>query len=78
MEMHDSNTIQMELKYCERCGALWLRLIGSELVFCPPCSVILAGLAQDPRFLQHRNAASPAPDYELKTNGTFWSEGGNA
>jgi ribosomal protein L37AE/L43A len=78
MEMLDSNPIQMELKYCERCGALWLRLIGSELVFCSPCSVILAGLAQDPRFLQHRNAASTAPDYELKINGTFWGEGGNA
>ena len=78
MEMLESTTIQMELKYCERCGALWLRLIGSELIFCPPCSVILAGLAQDPRFLQHRNAGPPAPDYKLKVNGTFWGEGGNA
>jgi hypothetical protein len=50
MELQDVDVIQMELKYCERCGALWLRLTGSDHIFCSPCSVILAGLARDPRF----------------------------
>jgi hypothetical protein len=78
METQDGNTIQMELKYCERCGALWLRLTGSELIFCSPCSVILAGLARDPLFRGHRGAASTGVEYEGKINGPFWSEGGNA
>ena len=77
MELQDGNSIQMELKYCERCGALWLRLTCSELIFCPPCSVVLAGLARDPRFREPRSASSPAK-FERTINNAFWSEGGNA
>jgi len=29
--------IQLELKYCERCGALWLRPRGEENVYCALC-----------------------------------------
>ena len=29
--------MSMELKYCERCGGLWLRHRGEEEVFCTPC-----------------------------------------
>ncbi len=34
MEPLEAGSIQLELKYCERCGALWLRPQGSDLVFC--------------------------------------------
>lgn len=78
MEVQDVGAIQMELKYCERCGALWLRLTGSDLIFCPSCSVILAGLARDPRFREHRGSISHGGEIERKTNSAFWSEGGNA
>jgi hypothetical protein len=78
MELQDSNTIQMELKYCERCGALWLRLTGSNHIFCSPCSVILAGLARDPRFREQANPGSRGADCERKINSAFWGEGGNA
>jgi ribosomal protein L37AE/L43A len=74
----DFDAIQMELKYCERCGALWLRLTGSELIFCSPCSVILAGLARDPRFREYRGSNSRGAEIERKINVAFWSEGGNA
>jgi ribosomal protein L37AE/L43A len=74
----DLDAIQMELKYCERCGTLWLRLTGSELIFCSPCSVILAGLARDPRFREHRGSNSRGAEIERKINVAFWSEGGNA
>ena len=74
----DFDAIQMELKYCERCGALWLRRTGSELIFCSPCSVILAGLARDPRFREHRGSNSRGAEIERKINVAFWSEGGNA
>ena len=29
--------IQLELKYCERCGSLWVRETGSGEIFCFPC-----------------------------------------
>jgi hypothetical protein len=29
--------VEMELKYCERCGGLWLRQNGEHSVYCGPC-----------------------------------------
>jgi uncharacterized Zn finger protein (UPF0148 family) len=34
--------IQVELKYCERCGGLWLRPQGADGVYCAGCRVRLA------------------------------------
>ena len=28
---------QLELKYCERCGGLWLRLQGNDGAYCASC-----------------------------------------
>ena len=28
---------RVEMKYCERCGALWVRAIGSRNVYCGRC-----------------------------------------
>ena len=36
--------IQIELKYCERCGGLWLRRTGSCQVYCPSCAPFMAEL----------------------------------
>jgi hypothetical protein len=37
----------MELKYCERCGHLWLRRCGAPAAICPPCAeaeeILLSG-----------------------------------
>jgi hypothetical protein len=33
---------QVELKYCERCGGLWLRPTGEEEVYCPECAPKMA------------------------------------
>jgi len=40
--MHFMNTLEtgevpMELKYCERCGGLWLRRQGEDVVYCRGC-----------------------------------------
>lgn len=43
MELYE--TEQVELKYCERCGGLWLRLKGSGQVYCSPCVPKMAELA---------------------------------
>ena len=33
---------KVELKYCERCGGLWLRPGGADGVYCASCTVSLA------------------------------------
>jgi hypothetical protein len=42
MEMLEIEIVEVELKYCERCGALWLRPIGSQGVFCGTCAPKMA------------------------------------
>lgn len=32
------NEEQFELKYCERCGGLWLRPLGGGQIYCGSCS----------------------------------------
>ena len=34
--------IRVELKYCERCGGLWLRVQETDGVYCASCRVVLA------------------------------------
>ena len=36
---------QLELKYCERCGGLWLRRKGCRQVYCWPCIPKMAEFA---------------------------------
>ncbi len=40
----EGQEIQVELKYCERCGGLWLRPRGAEGVYCASCRVRLAAM----------------------------------
>jgi len=73
MEPFESGAIQLELKYCERCGGLWLRPKGSELVFCVSCALVMAGLAPHSRF-----SSRPAISRPQAEEVAFWTEGGNA
>ena len=75
MEPLEAGSIQLELKYCERCGALWLRPKGSNLGFCASCAVVMAGLAPNSRFLKQRQSAISRSQ---TAESAFWSEGGNA
>jgi hypothetical protein len=34
--------VALELKYCERCGGLWLRTLGDEESYCENCRAALA------------------------------------
>jgi len=36
----------LELKYCERCGGLWLRPQGNGEVYCGSCRVRMADLSR--------------------------------
>jgi hypothetical protein len=40
----EGQEIQVELKYCERCGGLWLRLRGADGVYCASCRARLAAM----------------------------------
>ncbi|MGB9106971.1 MAG: hypothetical protein WCC59_19605 [Terriglobales bacterium] len=43
--MHPLATlVYFQLKYCERCGGLWLRPDGAATPFCPNCERIMAAL----------------------------------
>jgi uncharacterized Zn finger protein (UPF0148 family) len=43
--MHSHATlVYLQLKYCERCGSLWLRPDRTATCFCPACERIMAAL----------------------------------
>ena len=44
----DNAQAGIELKYCERCGGLFLRLIGASLIYCGPCKAHQAALLHSP------------------------------
>ena len=39
MDVEELEIVELELKYCERCGALWLRPCGGEQAYCAQCTV---------------------------------------
>jgi hypothetical protein len=43
-ENSSANERQFELKYCERCGSLWLRPLGGEQIYCGACGRAVAEL----------------------------------
>lgn len=66
--------IQMELKYCERCGGLWLRPRASDLVFCGACAKVMAGMLPSARTSLSIIGDRSRPGAQQ----AFWSEGGKA
>jgi hypothetical protein len=42
--MEPRSGVRMELKYCERCGGLWLRPAGSGSSYCESCAAAMAEL----------------------------------
>jgi Zn-finger nucleic acid-binding protein len=49
--------LSLELKYCERCGGLWLRPAGGEQIYCAVCGRAIAELP--PASHEVRNARAP-------------------
>jgi hypothetical protein len=62
-----TNALRLELKYCERCGGLWLRPTGGEQIYCAACGRAMAEL---PPASTERESARGA-------RGTRWSSGGD-
>ena len=47
----------MELKYCERCGALWLRQAGGQESYCAVCFAQMEDAPRAKKRKKHRRAA---------------------
>jgi hypothetical protein len=43
-EKNGNGASRMELKYCERCGGLWIRECGAGVVYCGNCQLKVADL----------------------------------
>jgi hypothetical protein len=43
-ESSSANELQFELKYCERCGGLWVRPVGGGQVYCVACADAMGDL----------------------------------
>jgi len=43
-ESKQNDEVRVELKYCERCGSLWVRERGAGLVYCESCQRKVAEL----------------------------------
>ena len=66
--------IQVELKYCERCGGLWLRPRGTDGVHCASCHARLAAMpnpGEAPRQARRRKtrARGAEPIADLQSSG---------
>jgi len=77
MEPFGNDSIQLELKYCERCGRLGLRPKGSDLVLCAACAVAVSGVNTRPRSSYPLQSVDRSRHSD-KVQVAFWSEGGNA
>jgi len=64
----EGQEVQVELKYCERCGGLWLRLQGASEVYCASCRVHLAAMPNPgeapPRKARRRKARAQGRDVQ--------------
>ena len=45
LDIERGDVEEVELKYCERCGGLWLRRKGCRQVYCWPCVPKMAEFA---------------------------------
>jgi uncharacterized Zn finger protein (UPF0148 family) len=79
MDTENLEIIRLELKYCERCGGLWMRARGSGEVYCPSCALEMLDLPARRKRKPHLIVNDRV---ELKSQCEDWSafcgEGGNA
>ncbi len=59
MEPQFKTFIHLDLKYCERCGGLWLRPSGTDTPYCAACLLALAEMPM-PKSRGERLITSPS------------------
>ena len=81
MNIEDPEIIQLELKYCERCGTLWLRLCGGQEIYCAPCDLEMLDLPS-PRSVTSRPRLPGNHKVEIKAQPAdltpYYGKGGTA
>ena len=70
MELFEVEIVEVELKYCERCGSLWLRPRGQSGVYCESC---IPQMAEFPPVRKRGEKLPLAPSDKPEIQG--WSEG---
>jgi hypothetical protein len=63
MNWTEGGKTEVELKYCERCGVLWIRPRGDSEVYCGSCRAHMADMPQ-PVEERARNPRLPRPKRE--------------
>ena len=80
METENTGIIELELKYCERCGGLWLRIVGMPEVYCASCALQVSDLPRTTA--RKRGAKLPARRHgdrkQLPNFANISRQGGNA
>jgi hypothetical protein len=56
ISMMRQDEVSVELKYCERCGGLWLRRPGQDVVYCERCRAQRAALLRTGRGRMGQNS----------------------
>jgi hypothetical protein len=64
-EIGPTNELQVELKYCERCGGLWLRPAGGGQIYCAACGQEMAKL---PAASSERGGCAKLPQGPVRWN----------
>lgn len=80
MENGNVEMVQLELKYCERCGGLWLRQQGVDEVYCAFCALQMKDCPA-PRGLRPKRGLPDSDRLEIKGGAglfMFCGEGGHA
>lgn len=80
MERLNIEIVEVELKYCERCGGLWIRPCGSERVFCGSCAPKMAEMELPASRITVQLPVDDSKTFEatLEELAALCSEGGNA
>ncbi|MBZ5722834.1 MAG: hypothetical protein LAO03_21040 [Acidobacteriia bacterium] len=72
--------VALELKYCERCGNLWLREQGTEEVYCETCVAKMSESAAHRLRIKRQSEVEHYSDMEgfYNRRALICGEGGNA
>jgi uncharacterized Zn finger protein (UPF0148 family) len=70
MEAEETTGLRLELKYCEGCGALLAREVGSGEIYCAGCQRLLVEM-ELPRFVHSRPRMHVAKVTKLESLAEF-------
>jgi hypothetical protein len=78
----EKKSARVELKYCERCGGLWLRECGAGVVYCANCQPLVAELPPPKKKPQRVTLPvrqhTAVEDFEVEGDGDMEAAGGAA